>query len=118
MVAAVLHLDVGAGAPLDTLDQVSRRFPHRHDVVDGDLLVGTCSEIADACENILRLRPRVDARFGVVADDAIDFLHGGKPVWAGLRGAPGDDDPRLRAFASRSEERRVGKECRSRWSPY
>ena len=22
------------------------------------------------------------------------------------------------AFASRSEERRVGKECRSRWSPY
>ena len=24
----------------------------------------------------------------------------------------------LNAFASRSEERRVGKECRSRWSPY
>src|SRR2546430_15795631 len=24
----------------------------------------------------------------------------------------------LRAVASRSEERRVGKECRSRWSPY
>ena len=22
------------------------------------------------------------------------------------------------AFANRSEERRVGKECRSRWSPY
>ena len=22
------------------------------------------------------------------------------------------------SFASRSEERRVGKECRSRWSPY
>ena len=22
------------------------------------------------------------------------------------------------AFAARSEERRVGKECRSRWSPY
>src|SRR6266487_4110488 len=25
---------------------------------------------------------------------------------------------RARAFAARSEERRVGKECRSRWSPY
>src|SRR5256885_11516179 len=25
---------------------------------------------------------------------------------------------RSEAFASRSEERRVGKECRSRWSPY
>ena len=24
----------------------------------------------------------------------------------------------LRAFVQRSEERRVGKECRSRWSPY
>src|SRR2546430_12003383 len=24
----------------------------------------------------------------------------------------------LRAFCRRSEERRVGKECRSRWSPY
>ena len=25
---------------------------------------------------------------------------------------------RQRMFAKRSEERRVGKECRSRWSPY
>src|SRR2546421_2778756 len=25
---------------------------------------------------------------------------------------------RIRIFGSRSEERRVGKECRSRWSPY
>ena len=24
----------------------------------------------------------------------------------------------IRCIASRSEERRVGKECRSRWSPY
>ena len=24
----------------------------------------------------------------------------------------------IRAFITRSEERRVGKECRSRWSPY
>src|ERR1017187_7856657 len=33
----------------------------------------------------------------------------------------GEIDRRLRrkrAFESRSEERRVGKECRSRWSPY
>ena len=28
-----------------------------------------------------------------------------------------DDDQRL-ALSIRSEERRVGKECRSRWSPY
>ena len=28
----------------------------------------------------------------------------------------GQDEPHV--FADRSEERRVGKECRSRWSPY
>ena len=27
-------------------------------------------------------------------------------------------DPKERARQARSEERRVGKECRSRWSPY
>src|SRR5260370_18023547 len=27
-------------------------------------------------------------------------------------------DPKVRAAIERSEERRVGKECRSRWSPY
>ena len=29
-----------------------------------------------------------------------------------------EDDPRNAAVIARSEERRVGKECRSRWSPY
>ena len=29
-----------------------------------------------------------------------------------------DVDPTALALAARSEERRVGKECRSRWSPY
>ena len=33
----------------------------------------------------------------------------------GLHGAQG---PMLTVIAERSEERRVGKECRSRWSPY
>ena len=28
------------------------------------------------------------------------------------------DDGVIRRFNDRSEERRVGKECRSRWSPY
>ncbi len=28
------------------------------------------------------------------------------------------DDEENRPFVDRSEERRVGKECRSRWSPY
>ena len=30
----------------------------------------------------------------------------------------GEETKRVSAFINRSEERRVGKECRSRWSPY
>ena len=33
-------------------------------------------------------------------------------------GAGGLGAPALMYLAARSEERRVGKECRSRWSPY
>ena len=35
----------------------------------------------------------------------------------GLNAPPKDID-RLNGYKNRSEERRVGKECRSRWSPY
>ena len=45
------------------------------------------------------------------------------PSWSNTRPfmlalATGERADRLRAASSRSEERRVGKECRSRWSPY
>ena len=33
-------------------------------------------------------------------------------------GQPDTDWFRVEAWSKRSEERRVGKECRSRWSPY
>ena len=45
-------------------------------------------------------------------------------MWLGLAYVDPEPDSRLnqmlfaRLDASRSEERRVGKECRSRWSPY
>src|SRR5260370_3032731 len=43
---------------------------------------------------------------------------GGVEDLRAIRGEAGRD-PRDRAvFQQRSEERRVGKECRSRWSPY
>src|SRR2546426_382276 len=52
----------------------------------------------------------------------------GKPVWVlhrtremldSLKAAePKLTDPLSKASEQRSEERRVGKECRSRWSPY
>src|ERR1051326_2267117 len=37
---------------------------------------------------------------------------------ASRHGLPGGDRPPVRPGPGRSEERRVGKECRSRWSPY
>ena len=44
-------------------------------------------------------------------------------MWFGNFGAPADQVTvytigRITADGTRSEERRVGKECRSRWSPY
>ena len=36
----------------------------------------------------------------------------------GLLQASGEDLRRIKGLTTRSEERRVGKECRSRWSPY
>src|SRR2546426_11805652 len=59
-------------------------------------------------------------RFHDVADQAPDLLSVGDPE----RGeALADERAQLRLVeplgkVARSEERRVGKECRSRWSPY
>ena len=55
--------------------------------------------------SVLRLLPSNGANpEGRVALDGCDVLRAPEPVLRRLRG--------------RSEERRVGKECRSRWSPY
>ena len=49
---------------------------------------------------------------------------GNRPVVAGAHCSDDDDDDSEKKIAlgalgaHRSEERRVGKECRSRWSPY
>src|SRR5256885_8827180 len=46
-------------------------------------------------------------------------LRAGVFSWgAGRKGAPKYQRPRNGGRRVRSEERRVGKECRSRWSPY
>src|SRR5258708_25889118 len=47
----------------------------------------------------------------------------GKKVYKSVKDVPGEIDIAVFAIpanlvAARSEERRVGKECRSRWSPY
>src|SRR5688572_5100428 len=58
---------------------------------------------------------------GLAKDQLLDPHHGRRDLEARVvrmvRASNFDDDP-LRTLKGRSEERRVGKECRSRWSPY
>src|SRR3712207_9522165 len=61
------------------------------------------------------LRPALEVLLGVEPDgDAL----GGAPAAAGALPRRGLADRLDRQPLDRSEERRVGKECRSRWSPY
>src|SRR3989441_11634532 len=88
----IMHGAPDAVIPL-TIDKVSRLH------FRGGSLLG-----------ISRANPTKDKRFLVAARDALADLGVGMLITIG-----GDDT----AFSSmkRSEERRVGKECRSRWAP-
>src|SRR3712207_9447070 len=63
---------------------------------------------------------RDDAELAVAELVTNALLHAAPPV--SLRVLPQDDKVRVEvqdgSRTARSEERRVGKECRSRWSPY
>src|SRR2546430_2995996 len=52
-----------------------------------------------------------------LAPNGVEETEDGDVVEFAVYGAPGEL-PALPALRARSEERRVGKECRSRWSPY
>jgi len=77
------------------------------------VIVSCLPKYSDMVEGFLERRPknRLDgaAKYGMMMLISVVFLAG----WLrGVGGAVGD------GTAIRSEERRVGKECRSRWSPY
>ena len=75
-------------------------------------------EVTDSFYSLIRPRPNFYSRFttaihGLTYDDtaeAPDFETVWKQIAPRIEGLP--------LVAHRSEERRVGKECRSRWSPY
>src|ERR1051325_10027240 len=93
------------------------------------LAVGTMIEF-DAEEEFRRAQDRLNRElnagfpaFAVLLceinelEQAFDFILGrGSAI--GARGKARQDFAGGLAFVERSEERRVGKECRSRWSPY
>ena len=91
MIAAVLHLDEGAGAAGKTFDQMRRGFFDRHDVVDDGL-----RRIAKI-ERRARIIPRRGVEFLGVAENAVS--HGDKSLWLGLRRAAGNDNFCLRPLA-------------------
>src|SRR2546426_11358704 len=60
---------------------------------------------------------RVQAGTGLVQEKDLWIVHHGARNGETLHHATGESTDHL-IGAVRSEERRVGKECRSRWSPY
>src|SRR2546426_9299317 len=62
---------------------------------------------------LLDLHPHERERIGRTVD-VVNALRPGEHLRAGIERRPDD----VVGALLRSEERRVGKECRSRWSPY
>ena len=81
-----------------------------HDAADGQILKREANTLVKEVLGLTdqEFLDQVRNKLGVMVNEALDTLH--RKI---------DDIPAHHlAFAVRSEERRVGKECRSRWSPY
>ena len=99
-----------------------------HTIEDTGIVLGSCfAKALGDCAGIYRSGSFLYPMDEALLRAAVDF--GGRPFLvcnAELSGIPlvsaGDDGKEYSfqtdCFEDRSEERRVGKECRSRWSPY
>src|SRR5688572_28464265 len=74
-------------------------------------------EIVVVVEANLANRPRLGQRIQARGDDGRGAFGVGFERFSVMR-MNTDGESALRPRRERSEERRVGKECRSRWSPY
>ena len=83
----------------------------------GDIEEFICRDVGDGSpSDAEELREREDAWEAVLSEAT---SADGKPPCAMSEKELGDQGERLaESYLCRSEERRVGKECRSRWSPY
>src|SRR5258708_21923869 len=82
-----------------------------------ELITTFADQAVIAIENV-RLFDEVQAKTRDLSD-ALTYQTGSGNILRVIASSPTDVGPVLNAIVeSRSEERRVGKECRSRWSPY
>ena len=66
-------------------------------------------------ENIVKYGTRVSSYIPIIINQYSDRTHF---IYEVLQNAEDAGATYIRFVLHRSEERRVGKECRSRWSPY
>src|SRR5256885_8390264 len=88
----------------------------RHTRLQGDWSSDVCSSDLSA-ERLDRITSwlKDDSAKGAIPGAVLMILRHGKVAYFESMGVL---DPETKAPMGRSEERRVGKECRSRWSPY
>src|SRR2546427_8657350 len=87
----------------------------RHTRFDCDWSSDVCSsDLATALESVLE----VNRRPVTVPRTFLQILPFRPTMWSVVTRLPNAQHPPASWGSTRSEERRVGKECRSRWSPY
>src|SRR5256886_7009802 len=83
-----------------------------------------CDWSSDVCSSDLERWPPQDSIIFIPEEgiESVPPSAGGPslgPTWGSMsEGKPFEHFDNTKTIDSRSEERRVGKECRSRWSPY
>ena len=95
MIAAILHLQKGAGLAVETIHHLARGLPHAHDVVDADFLRDAHAEIGiGLCLELF-----------LIAKHRVHFRHRGKGLRFGLGGAAGDQDAHVWLLALQPADR-------------
>ena len=131
-VTALTKFPVTFGFALECCPAASTGFPLADDemtrTIERPVILAGRLFNPDRADEVV-VTPQFQASYGKGVGDTL-ILHLASPwqIDAGYDGSAGPPrGPRIRArivgvgrspFGSRSEERRVGKECRSRWSPY